>query len=353
MNMMIKKAVAFLSAFALCTFVAGCSQAEKKSEETNQTKIYVISKSQDSYWEAVRTACEDVEAENKEISVTYTAPKTEDAESQKNLIQQAVTDGAEVIIFAPVLAEGYEEVLQQADEKNILLFTIDSDVNYSNIQCSLKTDNYAAAYLAGTKANEFLAETEAVGIVAHSLDTDNATAQARLTGFADQLQGIVTDKSGHYMPFEKKNEISGNSENNGSHELVIEDGAGDAEISKEAAKKIIHENPELKVLYGTNQPSTIGICSAVDEMVRSGEITADDIQVVGFDFFDGAEAYIESGVLDGCVIQNPYNMGYLSLQYAVSALQQKEIPEEMDTGAYLVTKENLHDANIQFVINPA
>ena len=110
----------------------------------------------------------------------------------------------------------------------------------------------------------------------------------------------------------------------------------------------IKENPDLKLIYTTNLPGTMGACQAIEELGK-----ANDVTLVGFDAFEGAGAYIESGVLDAVVTQNPYNMGYLGVRYARKLLRGEAVAKQVDTGATLVTADNLHDEDIQFLLDPA
>ena len=59
------------------------------------------------------------------------------------------------------------------------------------------------------------------------------------------------------------------------------------------------------------------------------------------------------GELKGFVVQNPVNMGYLSVKTMVEHLQGKQVPATVDTGVMLVTLDNLQrSATVQAVINP-
>ncbi|HAJ98156.1 MAG TPA: ABC transporter substrate-binding protein, partial [Ruminococcus sp.] len=90
----------------------------------------------------------------------------------------------------------------------------------------------------------------------------------------------------------------------------------------------------------------VGVCEAVEELGL-----ADTIQVVGFDAYDGAMARLGSGVLDGVIVQNPYNMGYLGVRYAVKCLNQEQITHIVDTGVTLVTKSNMNDEDVQWLLS--
>jgi ribose transport system substrate-binding protein len=56
--------------------------------------------------------------------------------------------------------------------------------------------------------------------------------------------------------------------------------------------------------------------------------------------------------LKGFVVQNPVNMGYLSVKTMVDHLRGQTVPATLDTGVSLVTLDNLKDPAVQAVINP-
>lgn len=122
---------------------------------------------------------------------------------------------------------------------------------------------------------------------------------------------------------------------------------GDVEQSRMAAVQLIKEHPNLKAIYATNQPGTIGACQAIDELGVGNKV-----QLIGFDYFEGADNYLSSGVLDAVIAQNPYNMGYLGVRYAKKLVTGEEVASTVDTGATLITPDNMNDEDIRFLVNP-
>jgi ribose transport system substrate-binding protein len=55
--------------------------------------------------------------------------------------------------------------------------------------------------------------------------------------------------------------------------------------------------------------------------------------------------------MKGFVMQNPVNMGFLSVKTMVDHLQGRPVPKSVDTGVVLVTAETLSDPAIQAVIS--
>ena len=51
-------------------------------------------------------------------------------------------------------------------------------------------------------------------------------------------------------------------------------------------------------------------------------------------------------------MQNPFNMGYLAVKTMAEHLRGKKAAGRIDTGARLVTKENIDDPAVKEVISP-
>ncbi len=319
-----KKLFALLSALML---TASCTACSSKKTEDNP-KVAVICKSTDPYWDAVKKAVEDAESE-MDLDVSYTAPEKEDYKKQIELIDKAVSDGAQVIVLAPVVMDEMNEKLSEVIDKGIPVITIDSDVSLEKRAAFIGTQNESAAGIAGRHAQELAEEDSVIAVLTH--DSASQTAMQRTNGFINVF----------------------NIETDGIQLLEPLNCGGDIAVTEENAIQLIKENPEIDIIYATNQPTTKGACQAVESMLQDGQISEGQVKVIGFDYFDGADAYINNGILDGVIVQHPYNMGYFGVMAASYLLKGEEIPVSMmDTGTALVTKDNLQSEDIQFMIHP-
>jgi len=80
---------------------------------------------------------------------------------------------------------------------------------------------------------------------------------------------------------------------------------------------------------------------AVEAVRNAGKL--DDIFIVGFDGNPNAAEAILAGDLEASVAQRPYNMGQMGVEFVLKLAAGEELPEEIDTGAILVTRENAAD----------
>jgi ribose transport system substrate-binding protein len=100
-------------------------------------------------------------------------------------------------------------------------------------------------------------------------------------------------------------------------------------------------------IFTPNESSTAGMLLALQDIGRAGKV-----KFVGFDYSSSFLEPLRKGELGGFVVQNPVNMGYLSVKTMVDYLQKRPVPKLIDTGVMMVTLDNLSDPAVQAVINP-
>jgi ribose transport system substrate-binding protein len=131
--------------------------------------------------------------------------------------------------------------------------------------------------------------------------------------------------------------------------------AGESEKAKTIAAQMINENPDLRVLYATNERSTIGVCEAVKEAKEEGRISKEKenlIMVIGFNANSTEVDFIQNDILTGTILQNPYNMGYLGVMNAGNYLSDGSAHGKVDTGVVYVNKKNLTNNDVRLLLDP-
>lgn len=365
----LNRVLAGAAALALLTLTGCSSQTQEPA-----MSIYVICKSSAEYWDTVKAGALEA-GEEMGLNVVCDAPKDEVAEDQIAIINNAVANGARAIVLAPDDTDALNDTLSAAADAGVPVLTIDSDVSFEGRKSCISTQNYAAGAIAARQAASLIGEKGEIAIITHSQTAQ--TAVERSGGFIDEIEGNTSA-----MPGGKDNSVrvgrfpgdnadnpappenapvegderpedmqdSGEAITAGYPDIsIIEtaDGGNEIQQSREKAVQLIKENPNLKLIYATNQPGTVGACQAIDELGVGDQVT-----LVGFDYFEGADTYLTSGVLDAVVAQNPYNMGYLGVRYAKKLVEGQSIAASVDTGATLITPDNMNDEDIRFLVNP-
>lgn len=292
--------------------------------ETDNSKhmVALIAKSTESaFWKSVFSGA-DTAATEYNLSVTHTGPANEeDYETQNEMIRQAIADGVEIIIFSAVDYNANAEAINEAIAKGIRVIVIDSDVKSDLVSCRISTDNITAGKMMGETVRNYSYDSMKIGIV--NFDKNSANGQEREQGFRQTVAG------------DSRIEIV-------STVNVI----STEEDARKGTIKMLAEHPEINVIVTFNEWTSLGVGNAIRQL-ELGESTT----VLAFDSNIVSVSLLETGEVDGLIVQNPYAMGYLGVEYAYFLLNNIALPStKIDTATTLVTKENMFSDECQKVL---
>ena len=280
------------------------------------------------FWEQVRIGaqCAASEAEGGEVEIQWDGVTAEtNVSGQVDLLTNFTTQGVEGLVYAATDAKVLADVSQNALDQGLTVVNIDSGTDPQPEQVPVvATDNVAAA----EDATEYLVEQlgEEGGEVAFiPFQPGTATNDTRTEGFKNVL------------------------EENPQVELVAEQSSeSNQNVALEVTENILTANPNLDAIYAANEPGVLGAAEAVRRAGKEG-----DIIIVGWDTAPDEVAAVEEGVVSALIAQNPFRMGYDGVNLAVDAIRGEGELEDIDTGATLVTQDNLEDPDVQAVLDPS
>jgi len=297
---------------------------EVVEEEVVEEPLYipVISKGfQHAFWLAVEKGAEQAAADYG-VTITFEGPETEaQVDKQMDMLQAAIDKNPVGICFAAVDSKAAIPLLEQADEKGIIIVGFDSGVDSDVPLATAATDNIAAAALAADKMVELIGGAGEVAVIAH--DNTSRTGIDRVDGFVGQVEAEYSDVV---------------------TVVDVQYGAGDHLKSTDLAKAIIQANPDLKGFFGANEGSIIGVLNAATELGR------DDLVIIGYDSGQQQIAAIKSGQEAGAITQNPIGIGYKCVEAVVKAHGGETLEEFIDTGFMWFDADNIDDAEIVAVL---
>lgn len=306
--------------FLLCAAFLFCLSACKNSSLENK-KVAVIVKSLDSdFWQNVENGVNSAAVEYN-ISVTFKGPlNEEDYSAQNDMIYEAIRDGVDAIVLSAISYTESSDAVNEAVKNGIKVVTVDSGVDSGNVSLFIGTDNFEAGRHAAKAALDGFAGERivTVGLVNFAAGTDNGIQrEAGFREYASEIPGVK----------------------------ILDTVTADSNLSSAtaAAISLLSENPSIDVIVGFNEWMTLGVGDAIRTLGL-----ADKVKAVGFDTNLKSVGMIETGEMDALIVQNPFAMGYLSVEYAASLIRG-ETPdgEIVYTDVATVTKENLFDSNIQ------
>ena len=126
-------------------------------------------------------------------------------------------------------------------------------------------------------------------------------------------------------------------------EIIGEDFNEDSETNAvQQTAAVLEREPELVGIFGTNVFSANGAGIAVRDAGLTGAV-----DVIAFDATSFAAEQLRAGVVSMMIAQKPFDMGYLSVQFAIAHHQGvTSLPKRVPTGYAVITAENIDDPEV-------
>jgi simple sugar transport system substrate-binding protein len=297
-----------LGGMALAAAIAGPAQA------ADDVKIGFITKFPVPFFATMEDAAKAYAAANPGVEIIFgQGTSATDIEGQIALIESMVTQGVQGIAVTPV-DPTVAPALDKAIAAGVKVVLMDNNIPDWNGRTALATtDNYAAGKIAGEYLKSVLQDGDTLGILegvpgVPSLDD-------RVNGMLEGLEGVNVD-------------IVGRGATNCTEELGIN-----------VAEDLLTANPDLKAIYSACGPPAAGAARAIE----NAGIANDAIVLVGFDFCCGEAEALAAGTEDATVAQFPAKMADLGVDALVKAIRGEQVESLIDSGAALVTKDNMAD----------
>lgn len=296
---------------------------QKKIEERRMSLVYIpkVEDSTNDFWKALILGTK-MAAKEYNADIEIKAPTEEnDIERQNELLKEAISEEPDAILFSPSSFTESNDLLKEAKEKGIRISFIDSYTEEKVQDLTVATDNLEAGEKLGKFAATLLDPDDQIAIVAHVKGVSTAVEREEgfRKGLGDLAQNIV--------------------------EVVYCD--SQYEKSRKLTQELMEKYPNLKMVAGMNEYSSVGAARAVKAAGAK-----DRIQVVGVDSSQEAVQLMENGVFKGLVVQKAFKMGYIGVKETILMLRGKSYEKDINSGCELVTPDNMYDSEIEKLLFP-
>ena len=261
-----------------------CSLEDYKGEKIDLKEAVVgfsQSEKEDNPFRIAETQSIKDEAEKLGVKKLITTNAQSTLSKQISDIQDMISQGAQVLIVAPLNSDGLEPALKAARDKNIPVITIDRKVNAAPCEdyVTFLGSNFVEQ---GKRAADQLIEgTDGKAKVAILLGSSgNAVTTDRTKGFKDQVAAEAPDV-----------------------EIVAEQ-TGDFARDKgqSVTEQLLQANPDITAIYAENDEMGLGAQAAI---VAAGKTPGTDIQIYSIDGTRNAVEQITTGSYNGVIESNP------------------------------------------------
>lgn len=238
-------------------------------------------------------------------------------QGQRRIIDSAIKLGCTGLVLAPN-SDQQKKVVRQLKEQGIPTVFIDRDIGGERISV-IKTENFFAGEKAAREMARVLHGKGKIALL--RMDKNVVATTARENGFikaatAAGLEIAVDQYIGTRI---------GEARNN--------------------AYQILKESAHIDGIFTPNESTSIAVIKVLEQLNKSGEIPH-----IGFDASKIMVAALKSHRIDGFIMQQPFQMGYLGVYTVHNALQGNVVEAEINTDAFFISRENINQAEIKEIL---
>jgi ribose transport system substrate-binding protein len=278
-----------------------------------QVKMAVVLKTLSSqYWKIVAAGAQAA-AKEHDVNLILLGPPTEDAvEQQINMVQDALAQKPDVLIFSPSQPPTAVSVLKKAKDQKVPVILVDTGMpaSFTDYVTFIGTDNLAA----GKKGGEALAALLKKGDKVALLDgaPGNPSMSDRIDGAERVLKAAGITVASRQPAY------------------------SDREKAYSVMQNILQTTPDIGGVFAGNDEEALGALRALQQSGKK-------VPVLGVDANADNLKAILAGDLYGSVAQGNFDMGKLAVERGLEVLAGKTVPKRIDSGATLITKDNAQE----------
>jgi ribose transport system substrate-binding protein len=314
----------FLAVCVVLSLLGGCKQEDAKTGGgASKITIAVIPKgTTHRFWESVHAGAE-AGAKESGVEIIWKGPvKEDDRAAQVQVVQEFIGDKVSGIVLAPLDSKALLDPVQTADGEKIPVVIMDSALDGQvgkDFVSFVATDNLKGGEIAGEELARILGNKGKVVLLRYAVGS--ASTDAREQGFLKAMA--------------KHPEIKIISENQYA--------GSTADSAAKVALTMVDVLKQADGIFCPNESSTDGMLSAL----RTADLLGGKIKFVGFDATSQLVDALKAKDLDALVAQDPFKMGHDGVVTLAKSIKGEKVPERVDTGVTLITRDNLDTPTVQ------
>ena len=313
-----KKRIALILVLVLLLGAAGCLAGFGAKRE--YAIDLIVKGTNMDFWKSVNGGAQAA-ASDYRATVTMTGPAIEkDYQQQAGILKSSVAQRPDAIVLAAADYAKMARPVQNAVDAGIPVVMVDSDVDSSRTVAYVGTDNLALGKKLADQLCRQVKGSGEVGVV--SFMQNSFPAIQREKGFRDAVRA--------------------------NSRLAVLDtvyGYSDSAQAEKVTEELVAKHPKLKAVAALNMWSSEGAARALSKLGRK------DIRLFAIDCSPELAMYMEDGVLSVALLQNPYQMGYDSVETACRYLRGDKVGDKF-TDIYSVDITTLFDDKYEQLIFP-
>ncbi|HJO93663.1 MAG TPA: ABC transporter substrate-binding protein [Victivallales bacterium] len=318
---MFRKLIVIVLAIVTCIGMTSlCSAANKR--------IYLIPKANSAgYWQTVIDGAQHAAKKYGVDLIVQGATSEIDVTRQISIVENALVTHPAAIILAPTSTDSLVPVIEKASREKVPVIIIDSKANTKNYKSFMASDNVKIGELAADQLAQAIKEKtgKIQGDVAGITFLSGASSlEQRKKGFLNRIK-------------EKYPKLK---------VVDFRDALAKSTNAIDITQNYLTKYPELKGIFCNNNYTTDGAARTLYAAHKK------NIALIGVDS-DQQEIWgLKNGYIKSIIVQKPWIMGYMGVEYAIKAINGKKIPKYVNTGVVAITKKMIISGKAEQFLNP-
>jgi len=281
------------------------------------------------FWQSIHAGAIKA-GEELGVTIAYRGPlREDDRDSQVAEVENAVGRGVSGIVLAPLDDAALVGPVSAAMRQKIPVVVMDSGLKGDDYISFVATDNDEGGRLGGERLAQLLGGKGKVILLRYAEGSDSTTR--REEGFLTAMRanpGLQVVSSNQYA-------------------------GADVESAYKKAEAIFsqHKRPDgsldIDGIFCANESSSFGVLRVLQDNGWAGKV-----RFVGFDASESLVKALADGHVDGLVVQDPVNIGYLGVKTVVSSIKGEKVERRIDTGVRVVGKADMETPEVRELIRP-
>ena len=283
------------------------------------------------FWKSIHAGAEkarlELAAAGVAVNIIWKGPlKEDDREQQIQVVENFIGRHVDGIVLAPLDSKALVAPVEAAVVGRIPVVIIDSGLASGVAASFVATDNREGGRIAARHLGRLLGGSGHVIMLRYAVGSNST--EEREEGFLEVMQKDFP-----------------------AIQLLSTDQHAGAtrDTARRVAETLLSRyGAQVQGVFASNESSASGMLLAL----RDAGLAGGKVKFVAFDSGETLNAGLLAGDVQGFVVQNPLNMGYLGVKTVVAALRGETVPARIDTGVGFVTKDNFNDPAMADIVHP-
>jgi ribose transport system substrate-binding protein len=279
------------------------------------------------FWKSVHAGAERAAREAGNVEILWKGPiKEDDREEQINIVEDFRVQHVDGICLAPLDSQGLTRPVKAARDDGIPTVIFDSGLDDADVIVSyVATDNQRSGELAADRLAEVLGGEGDVILMRYNPGSES-TFQ-REEGFLKALKEkhpamnvISSDQYAGITPEESLNNCQ---------------------------QILLKYRDDVRGVFTVCEPNSTGMLRALENAGLAGKV-----RFIAFDPNDRLIAALADHEVDGILLQDPIEMGYLAVKTMIDHLNGREVEKVISTGEFVATPDNMREPKYEALLHP-